>query len=44
MADDIEVARKVCREFCDEIGWCVTVTRTTYVYRGSEELGLSSAQ
>jgi hypothetical protein len=39
MAGDIEVAKKVCREFCDSIGWCVTVTPTTYVYRGGEELG-----
>jgi hypothetical protein len=42
MAGDIEVARQVCREFCDSIGWCVTVTPTTYVYRGGEggeELG-----
>ena len=39
MAGDIEVARKVCHDFCDELGWCVTVTPTTYVYRGREEAG-----
>jgi hypothetical protein len=39
MAGDIEVAKKVCREFCDELGWCVTVTPTTYVYKGGEEAG-----
>lgn len=35
VAGDIERAKLLCREFCDAIGWCVTVTPTTYVYRGS---------
>ena len=39
MAGDIEVARKVCGEFCDEIGWCVTVTPTTLRLPGQRGAG-----
>jgi hypothetical protein len=34
--DDV---RTVCREFCDEIGLCVTVTETTYIYTNGREPG-----
>jgi hypothetical protein len=33
-------ALETCRSFCDEIGYCVTVTPTTYVYRDGEEEGV----
>jgi hypothetical protein len=39
MAGDCEAARAVCREHCDQVGLCVTVTPTTYVYTGGEEAG-----
>lgn len=39
MAGDVEVARQICREYCDEVGFCVTVTATTYVYTGGQEDG-----
>jgi hypothetical protein len=40
MAGDIELARLACAKFCDEVGLCVTVTPTTYVYTGGEEHGI----
>lgn len=33
-------AKEVCREYCDGVGYCVTVTPTTYVYRDGEEVGV----
>ena len=33
-------ARKCARQYCDAIGYCVTVTRTAYVYTGGEEEGV----
>lgn len=39
MAGDIDVAKQVCREFCFDEGWCVTVTPTDYIYKGGEEIG-----
>jgi hypothetical protein len=39
MAGNIELARAVCRKHCDEVGLCVTVTPTAYVYTGGEEFG-----
>jgi hypothetical protein len=37
---DLTTAKKSCREFCDEVGLCVTVDPTTYVYSGGEEDGV----
>lgn len=34
-------AAKICRAYCDEIGLCVTVTPTLYVYRGGQEPGVA---
>jgi hypothetical protein len=39
MAGDLTCAAAICREFCDEIGLCVTVSPTLYVYTGGEEYG-----
>ena len=39
MAGDADAARDVCRAYCDEVGFCVTVTPTAYVYTGGEEKG-----
>jgi hypothetical protein len=39
MAGDYNVARELCREYCDETGFCVTLTPTSYIYTGGEELG-----
>lgn len=39
MAGRADHARLICREYCDEVGFCVTVTPTDYVYKGGEEAG-----
>jgi hypothetical protein len=35
----INVVKDVCHEFVDEIGLCVTVTTTEFIYTGGEEPG-----
>jgi hypothetical protein len=39
MAGDVEHAKQIIRVFCKDSPCCVTVTPTTYVYRGGEEAG-----
>lgn len=39
MAGDIEQAKQVCRRYCYEVGLCVTIEPTTYIYTGGEEVG-----
>lgn len=39
MAGDIEQAKQVCREYCMDVGWCVSVEAVTYIYTGGEEAG-----
>lgn len=34
-----EVVIDKCREYCDRVGLCVSVTETTYVYTGGSEPG-----
>jgi len=40
IAGDPWKAQQVCREYCDDIGFCITVTESTYVYRGDDEIGV----
>ena len=40
IAGDYTVATLACRDFCDEVGLCVTVSPTRYVYTGGEEDGV----
>jgi ferredoxin len=40
IAGDGAKALEVCRSYCDEVGYCVTVTPTTYVYRDGQEAGV----
>lgn len=40
IAGDIERAKLSCRELCDGLGFCVTLTPTTYIYTGGEEAGM----
>lgn len=40
IAGDVNLAKTICREFCDREGLCVTVTPTTYVFTGGEEDGV----
>lgn len=30
---------KICSEYCDRVGLCVTITPTEYVYKGGSEKG-----
>lgn len=39
MAGDIEYAMEICQEYCNEVGWCVTVDETEYIYKGGSEPG-----
>lgn len=40
IAGDLDQAKQVCREHCFEVGLCVTVAPTTYIYTGGEEEGV----
>lgn len=33
-------AETICLDYCDRVGFCVTVTETTYCYTGGEEAGV----
>ncbi len=33
-------ADQVCRQYCDETGFCVTTTRTLYIYTNGQEPGV----
>lgn len=39
MAGDIEHGKQIIRRFCMDRPCCVTVTPTSYIYRGGEEAG-----
>lgn len=39
MAGDKVAAEDCCAKFCDEVGLCVTVTPTSYIYTGGRENG-----
>lgn len=39
LSGPIEVAKQIIRKECYEIGLCVTITPTTYIYTGGEEIG-----
>lgn len=40
IAGDAADATRICRQFCMDKGFCVTVTPTTYVYTGGAEAGV----
>lgn len=40
LAGDIAHAKRVCREYCFEVGLCVTVEPVDYIYTGGEETGV----
>lgn len=40
IAGDLSIAKQVCREYCFEVGLCVTVEPVTYIYTGGEESGV----
>ena len=34
-------ARQICQDYCDEVGLCVTVTPTAYIYTDGNEPGVA---
>jgi hypothetical protein len=40
IAGDPIKAHAICREYCDSVGFCVSVTPTSYVYTGGDEIGV----
>lgn len=40
IAGDARDAERVCRAYCNEIGLCVTVTPTNYIYTGGSQAGV----
>lgn len=40
IAGDYHVACQVCREWCFEVGGCVTIDPTRFIYTGGEESGV----
>lgn len=40
IAGDLEQAKQACREWCMEVGACVTVEPAFYIYTGGEEAGV----
>lgn len=40
IAGNYDQARQICREHCFDVGLCVTVKQTTYIYSGGEESGV----
>lgn len=39
MSGPIEIAKQVIRKYCMNVGLCVTIEPTTFVYTGGEEQG-----
>lgn len=39
IAGDIATIKQVCRKYCFDVGLCVTVTPTDFIYTGGEESG-----
>ena len=40
VAGDADDARRLCRQYCMEIGLCVTVTDCDFIYTGGQESGV----
>lgn len=40
LAGDIHTVRTVCRKYCADIGYCVTVENIDYIYTGGAEQGV----
>jgi len=39
LAGDIDDIRRSCKDFCNQAGLCVTVTKTEFIYTGGAEVG-----
>lgn len=40
IAGDYQDATRICRQFCLDVGYCVTVEKAEYVYTGGQESGV----
>lgn len=40
IAGDYEKAVEICKIYCDEVGFCVSVTQTEYIYTDGSESGV----
>lgn len=40
IAGDYEHAKRICKQYCDDTGFCVTVTSTEYVHTSGQESGV----
>lgn len=40
LSGSIELIKNACREYCLQVGLCVTVTPTLFIYTGGEEYGV----
>lgn len=40
LSGPISIIQQICRQYCLEIGLCVTVTPTVFIYTGGEEFGV----
>lgn len=40
IAGDLSDAKRICRQHCFDVGLCVTVTETAFIYTGGEERGV----
>lgn len=40
IAGDVQTAETICRAYCNEVGLCVTVTPTNYIYTGGSQSGV----
>lgn len=41
IAGSVWEAETICRDYCDEVGFCVNVRETNYCYTGGEEAGVA---
>jgi hypothetical protein len=40
IAGDVQAAETICRAYCNDVGLCVTVTPTNYIYSGGSQSGV----
>lgn len=40
IAGSYSKAMKIAQQYCDEVGYCVTVNHTYYIYKGGKEEGV----
>lgn len=40
LSGSIDVIKQTCRKYCLDVGLCVTVTPTLFIYTGGEEFGV----